>query len=335
MNMHQVIKGPLITEKLDRGSGTLGLLVNDPTLYEKATAAVTDVQQSVQDLGKVADRHRPGAGRGPVAGRVRALHPVGARGRLRSRAAALRRCRGPGRRSASSSGRRARPTRDLQRENPRDTSTRRPSPRGSPSARGADEGPDAPARFERAGAFQMRVDLGDGVRIDPQVDRELAHRWKLIADREFTSRLLVGTGKFAAHPVMRDAVLASGTELVTVALRRADQIATLMKGVPRVAAAPAAGAQPAAASTAAPATAMVDGDNGMGHLVVARAAETARRSAAGRSARGREDVRAQHGHAHGAAACGPRHSRRWAKRPPRTGAIPNACIARCSRGGRP
>ncbi|MBV9392035.1 MAG: thiazole synthase [Verrucomicrobia bacterium] len=43
-----------------------------------------------------------------------------------------------------------------------------------------------------------------------------------IADREFDSRLLVGTGKFASNPVMRDALIASGTEIVTVALRRAD-----------------------------------------------------------------------------------------------------------------
>src|SRR4029078_6624483 len=43
-----------------------------------------------------------------------------------------------------------------------------------------------------------------------------------IADREFTSRLLVGTGKFSANEAMRDALVASGTEIVTVALRRAD-----------------------------------------------------------------------------------------------------------------
>ena len=43
-----------------------------------------------------------------------------------------------------------------------------------------------------------------------------------IADREFTSRLLVGTGKFASNELMRDALAASGTEIVTVALRRAD-----------------------------------------------------------------------------------------------------------------
>ena len=43
-----------------------------------------------------------------------------------------------------------------------------------------------------------------------------------IADRTFTSRLLTGTGKFPSPEVMRDALAASGTEIVTVALRRAD-----------------------------------------------------------------------------------------------------------------
>ncbi len=43
-----------------------------------------------------------------------------------------------------------------------------------------------------------------------------------IAGRSFGSRLLVGTGKFASPDAMRDALAASGTEVVTVALRRAD-----------------------------------------------------------------------------------------------------------------
>ena len=43
-----------ITGKLDRGTGTLGLLLNDPALYERATSALGDVQQSVRDLGSVA-----------------------------------------------------------------------------------------------------------------------------------------------------------------------------------------------------------------------------------------------------------------------------------------
>ena len=44
----------------------------------------------------------------------------------------------------------------------------------------------------------------------------------IIAGRTFRSRLLVGTGKFSSPEAMRDALAASGTELVTVALRRAD-----------------------------------------------------------------------------------------------------------------
>ena len=46
---------------------------------------------------------------------------------------------------------------------------------------------------------------------------------KLIIDGvEFHSRLFVGTGKFGSPQVMAEAVAASGTELVTVALRRVD-----------------------------------------------------------------------------------------------------------------
>src|SRR6202045_1420814 len=44
----------------------------------------------------------------------------------------------------------------------------------------------------------------------------------VIADREFQSRLLVGTGKFSSNTIMRDALRESGTEIVTVALRRAN-----------------------------------------------------------------------------------------------------------------
>lgn len=40
--------------------------------------------------------------------------------------------------------------------------------------------------------------------------------------RSFASRLLTGTGKFASNETMRNALEASGTEIVTVALRRAD-----------------------------------------------------------------------------------------------------------------
>ena len=44
----------------------------------------------------------------------------------------------------------------------------------------------------------------------------------VIAGRTFSSRLLLGTGKFSSNELMRDALEASGTQIVTVALRRAD-----------------------------------------------------------------------------------------------------------------
>ncbi len=43
-----------------------------------------------------------------------------------------------------------------------------------------------------------------------------------IAGRTFDSRLLVGTGKFSSPQVMAQALVASGAEIVTVALRRVD-----------------------------------------------------------------------------------------------------------------
>src|SRR5688500_14926466 len=44
----------------------------------------------------------------------------------------------------------------------------------------------------------------------------------VIAGREFRSRLILGTGKFSSPQSMQAALAASGTEMVTVALRRAD-----------------------------------------------------------------------------------------------------------------
>jgi thiazole synthase len=48
----------------------------------------------------------------------------------------------------------------------------------------------------------------------------------VIAGRTFASRLILGTGKFASPELMRDALEASGTAMVTVALRRADLTGT-------------------------------------------------------------------------------------------------------------
>src|ERR1700689_3375583 len=50
----------------------------------------------------------------------------------------------------------------------------------------------------------------------------LSNQPLVIAGRIFRSRLILGTGKFPSPEAMRDALDASGTEMVTVALRRAD-----------------------------------------------------------------------------------------------------------------
>lgn len=44
----------------------------------------------------------------------------------------------------------------------------------------------------------------------------------IIGGREFSSRLFVGTGKFQSNKIMQEAIIASGTEMVTVALKRVD-----------------------------------------------------------------------------------------------------------------
>lgn len=43
-----------------------------------------------------------------------------------------------------------------------------------------------------------------------------------MAGREFTSRLFLGTGKFSSSDIMEQAIVASGTEMVTVAMKRID-----------------------------------------------------------------------------------------------------------------
>lgn len=50
----------------------------------------------------------------------------------------------------------------------------------------------------------------------------MEHQPLLIAGREFSSRLILGTGKFSSPERMREAMAASGAGIVTVALRRAD-----------------------------------------------------------------------------------------------------------------
>ena len=44
----------------------------------------------------------------------------------------------------------------------------------------------------------------------------------IIAGREFNSRLFLGTGKFPNNQLMKEAIAASETEMVTVAMKRVD-----------------------------------------------------------------------------------------------------------------
>ena len=61
------------------------------------------------------------------------------------------------------------------------------------------------------------TDLGVTAEVTKELDSPLE-----IAGVTFTSRLIVGTGKYATNQIMIDAIRASGTEMVTVAVRRVD-----------------------------------------------------------------------------------------------------------------
>ena len=45
-----------------------------------------------------------------------------------------------------------------------------------------------------------------------------------IGNREFKSRLFVGTGKFSSPDIMQQAVIASGSEMITVAMKRVNML---------------------------------------------------------------------------------------------------------------
>lgn len=53
----------------------------------------------------------------------------------------------------------------------------------------------------------------------------------IIAGRKFNSRLMIGTGKFPSAQALREAIAASGSEIVTVALRRVDLSAPEEEGI--------------------------------------------------------------------------------------------------------
>ncbi len=53
----------------------------------------------------------------------------------------------------------------------------------------------------------------------------------VIGGHEFRSRLIVGTGKYATNQIMVDAIRATGTQMVTVAVRRVDLDRTKEEGI--------------------------------------------------------------------------------------------------------
>jgi thiazole synthase len=59
----------------------------------------------------------------------------------------------------------------------------------------------------------------------------------IIADKEFDSRLFLGTGKFSSNAIMGEAIIASGTQMVTTAMKRLDiensEDDNMLKYIPR------------------------------------------------------------------------------------------------------
>src|SRR5258706_6383230 len=60
----------------------------------------------------------------------------------------------------------------------------------------------------------MRVEVADSA--EPEIAEDLL----TLGGKSFRSRLIVGTGKYATFPLMKAALEASGSEIVTVAVRR-------------------------------------------------------------------------------------------------------------------
>ncbi|ACY16602.1 thiazole biosynthesis family protein [Haliangium ochraceum DSM 14365] len=65
----------------------------------------------------------------------------------------------------------------------------------------------------------MPAAVGEG--FDRQMTAHTEDSW-ILGEHTFHSRIIVGTGKYASHEETRDALAASGAEMVTVALRRID-----------------------------------------------------------------------------------------------------------------
>jgi thiazole synthase len=74
-----------------------------------------------------------------------------------------------------------------------------------------------------SGRGPLKCSFLDKERFAPKLRAmQLVNQTLTIAGRKFGSRLILGTGKFSSPESMRDALAASGAEMVTVALRRAN-----------------------------------------------------------------------------------------------------------------
>ena len=79
-------------------------------------------------------------------------------------------------------------------------------------------------------ANEAANEVASEVAVVDAVEAELTGRLR-IADQEFESRLFVGTGKYPDNNTMVEAIRASGTAMVTVAVRRVDLDRTQSEGI--------------------------------------------------------------------------------------------------------
>src|SRR5688500_9426186 len=108
-----------------------------------------------------------------------------------------------------------------------------PAPGGGGAQQVAHTRPAGTGRHERCRWRQLRAGaLRRGRMSNTLVDIAAPQDAPLvIADRTFTSRLIVGTGKYRSNDEMIRAIDASGAEMVTVAVRRVDLDRTKEEGI--------------------------------------------------------------------------------------------------------
>ena len=79
---------------------------------------------------------------------------------------------------------------------------------------------DGTSQIGRRDVFALLTSLFPRLNYNPSMNTELETDRFSVAGRTLTSRLIVGTGKYATYDLMRDCLEASGSEVITVAVRR-------------------------------------------------------------------------------------------------------------------